>query len=194
MAQPTAPQFPPNTGGNTGDFQVPPWVGAGDTTPTPNSNAPAAGSIGGGGFPLPGGPPTENGFGQSPTNPRPIQPPTLLDRGQAPITDPDAAKAGKRKSETDREATSPSDKIGRLAANLPGRNDAALQKPTLDEKTARELAEAGTPKPWMPLVLTSFALFASLAANMYLGWIAVGIYRRYRSVVGQLHQARTVPA
>jgi hypothetical protein len=192
--QPTAPQFPNGTGGNAGDFQLPPWVGAGDSPATPNSNVPATDNVGGGGFPLQNGFPTESGAGQSPPNPRPIQPPTLYDRNQSPITDPDAAKAGRKKSETAPEEDSPSDRVGRLAANLPRRSDAASQKPTLDEKTARELAEAGAPKPWMPLVLTSFALFASLAANMYLGWIAIGIYRRYRSVVGQLHQARTAPA
>jgi hypothetical protein len=193
-SQPTAPQFPNSTGGNAGDFQLPPWVGAGDSNAMPNSSVPAAGNVGGGGFPLPNGSPTESGAGQSSPNPRPIQPPTLFDRNQAPITDPDAAKAEKKKSATVPEEDSPSDRVGRLAANLPRRNNAASQKPTLDEKTARELAEAGTPKPWMPLVMTSFALFASLAANMYLGWIAIGIYRRYRSVVGQLHQARTAPA
>ncbi len=64
--------------------------------------------------------------------------------------------------------------------------DAAALKPTIDAETAEQL-EA---KPWTPLVLTSLALFASLAANFYLGWIAVGIYRRYQDMVGQLHQAQ----
>ena len=65
--------------------------------------------------------------------------------------------------------------------------DAALKKPAIDEETAQGL----TAKPWTPLVLTSLALFASLAANLYLGWVAAGVYRRYRDVVAQLHQART---
>ncbi len=63
---------------------------------------------------------------------------------------------------------------------------AAVQKPTLDQETADELMEPA--KPWRTLVLTSMALFASLAANVYLGWVALGIYRRYREVAAQLHR------
>jgi hypothetical protein len=65
-------------------------------------------------------------------------------------------------------------------------NQAASQKPTIDEQTAKQLE----PRPWLPLVLTTLALFASLAANLYLGWVALGIYRRYRLVVDQLHHAQ----
>ena len=69
---------------------------------------------------------------------------------------------------------------------------AAMQKPTLGQQEAEELRElerqAEPAKPWKTLVLTSLALFASLAANVYLGWVALGIYRRYRDVVGQLHR------
>ena len=64
--------------------------------------------------------------------------------------------------------------------------DAAAHKPTIDPETAEQLE----PKPWTALVLTSLALFASLAANLYLGWVAAGIYRRYREVVAQLHQVQ----
>lgn len=65
----------------------------------------------------------------------------------------------------------------------------AATKPELDEKTAERLAELQTAKPWLPLLMTSMLLFASLAANAYLGWIAVGVYRRYRDVVKQLRRA-----
>lgn len=34
-------------------------------------------------------------------------------------------------------------------------------------------------KPWWPLTLAMLALFASLGGNLYLGWIAVDVYRRY---------------
>jgi len=85
---------------------------------------------------------------------------------------------------------------GQLQANARpaetlGDPDAAALKPTMDEETAKELHP---PKPWTPLVLTSLALFASLAANAYLGWIAVGIHRRYRDVVSQLRQAQASAA
>jgi hypothetical protein len=34
-------------------------------------------------------------------------------------------------------------------------------------------------KPWWPLTLAMLALFASMGGNLYLGWIAVDVYRRY---------------
>lgn len=69
---------------------------------------------------------------------------------------------------------------------LAGTSGAAFRKPELDG----ELADLSPERPWLPLVLTSLALFASLAANFYLGWVAMGIYRRYRELVVQLQQAR----
>jgi hypothetical protein len=33
-------------------------------------------------------------------------------------------------------------------------------------------------QPWMPLILTSLALFASIGANLFLGWIAWSFRRR----------------
>ncbi len=47
-------------------------------------------------------------------------------------------------------------------------------------------AAATTPesaKPWLPLWLTAVALFASLGANVYLGWIAIDVRRRWRTLV-----------
>jgi hypothetical protein len=35
--------------------------------------------------------------------------------------------------------------------------------------------------PWMPMTLTLFGLFASLGANVYLGWIVWGLRRRRQS-------------
>lgn len=71
-------------------------------------------------------------------------------------------------------------------ASLTGSNEAS-SKPVIDSETADKLMQE--PKPWMPLVLTSLGLFASLAANVYLAWIAIGTYRRYRHVVTQLRDA-----
>ncbi len=87
-------------------------------------------------------------------------------------------------------AASKKDLLASVAAQ-----DAAAQKPNLDEQAAGELKEIQRQlepeKPWSTLVLTSLALFASLATNLYLGWIALGVYRRYRDVVAQLHQFQT---
>jgi len=44
-------------------------------------------------------------------------------------------------------------------------------------------SSSGSPKPWMPLVLVSFVLFASLGGNAYLLWIAGDFRRRYRALV-----------
>lgn len=38
---------------------------------------------------------------------------------------------------------------------------------------------AASDKPWWPLTLAMLALFASMGCNLYLGWIAVDVYRRY---------------
>jgi hypothetical protein len=189
---PTPPQFSTTTDDQGGSFQIPPYVGANVPTGSPTLNNSAAGRLNNGGFPINNG--NAASGGQSPSEPRPISPPTLHDRGPAPIVDPDASKGGRKGSDTIADGGTSADRAGRLAAGVTLPKDAAFQKPTIDEKTAQELAAAEASKPWLPLVLTSFALFASLAANMYLGWIAVGIYRRYRSVVGQLHQARTATA
>ncbi|MHB8953357.1 MAG: hypothetical protein ACYC4U_10345 [Pirellulaceae bacterium] len=70
------------------------------------------------------------------------------------------------------------------------RGDAAAQKPTLDEETAERLAQLQAEHPWIPLVLTSLALFGSLAGNAYLAWVAIGIYHRYRDMCEQLHEAQ----
>ncbi len=191
--RPSPPQVSDNAGQASGSFQLPPWARATEAVP-PSHDAPSPALSPGGGWPLPTGNQPGNDATQPLSTPRPIQPPTLIDRSQPPINDPDAAKAEVHQGDGIQEESSPSDRLGRLASNVKLPTDAAAQKPTLDEKTARELAESETPKPWMPLLLTSFALFASLAANMYLGWIAIGIYRRYRNVVGQLHQARAATA
>lgn len=95
------------------------------------------------------------------------------------------AKTGDGSNRPERPTSSSRDDSD-LMAQLADADTTAMQKPAISKETAEQL-EA---EPWMPLVLTSLALFASLAANLYLGWVAVGIYRRYRDIVGQLHQAQ----
>lgn len=80
--------------------------------------------------------------------------------------------------------------LGQLADNR-GNGETAAQKPTIDKETAERLKEEmRAEQPWAPLVLTSLALFGSLAGNLYLGWIASGIYRRYRDMCDELHEAQ----
>jgi hypothetical protein len=47
--------------------------------------------------------------------------------------------------------------------------------------------DVGEPKPWLPLAGAVIALFASLGANLYLGWNTLALRSRYRSLVAQLH-------
>jgi hypothetical protein len=40
-------------------------------------------------------------------------------------------------------------------------------------------------KPWGTLTLAMLALFASMGGNLYMGWIAVDVYRRYLDVAAE---------
>lgn len=46
-------------------------------------------------------------------------------------------------------------------------------------------------RPWKTLVLTCLLLFASIGLNVYLGWIARGIYVRYRTLTLEAHGQQT---
>jgi hypothetical protein len=48
-------------------------------------------------------------------------------------------------------------------------------------------ASAGESRPWVPLIGTMLALFASLGANIYLGWNTLDLRNRYRTLAAQLH-------
>jgi hypothetical protein len=56
-----------------------------------------------------------------------------------------------------------------------GTGEPTRQAP-LPEPAAKQPEAPG--KPWLPLMLTLLALFASLGLNVFLGWIAVGLRRR----------------
>lgn len=53
-------------------------------------------------------------------------------------------------------------------------------------KASRAAAVSEEPKPWVPLVLTSLGLLVSLGANVYLGFVAWGLYGRCRRLLHQL--------
>jgi len=71
------------------------------------------------------------------------------------------------------------------ATVAPARTAAASQSSALPAWNADPSQQplSGSPKPWMPLVLVSFVLFASLGGNAYLLWIAGDFRRRYRALV-----------
>jgi hypothetical protein len=47
-------------------------------------------------------------------------------------------------------------------------------------------AENVGPQVWWPLTMTVVLLFASLGGNLYLGWLALDFYRRYRDAAWEL--------
>jgi hypothetical protein len=54
-------------------------------------------------------------------------------------------------------------------------------KPVIETESA-----AGTSRPWMPLMLTLVALFASIGANAYLVWIHQTLRMNYQAVVNRM--------
>ena len=46
-------------------------------------------------------------------------------------------------------------------------------------REASDSPSIASEKPWWPLTLAMLALFASMGGNLYMGWIAVDVYRRY---------------
>ncbi len=71
------------------------------------------------------------------------------------------------------------------ASTVSGTNDSAAgatSKPTGKRTTGRAVPSE-TPKPWLPLLFTSLALFGSLGGNLYLGWVAYTAYQKYYAAV-----------
>jgi hypothetical protein len=64
-------------------------------------------------------------------------------------------------------------------------------QPPSSEKATQEAEE---PTPWMPLILTTFALFASLGANAYIAWLAWSFFWRFRQAADDLERARSLAA
>ena len=52
------------------------------------------------------------------------------------------------------------------------------------------IKEKDPERPWTPLILTTLALFASLGANAYLGWLAWSFFWRFRDAVTESARTR----
>ena len=66
---------------------------------------------------------------------------------------------------------------------------AATASPAASSSAATASSPASPPspeKPWLPLWLTIVALFASLAANLFLAWITWDARIRYRTLLGRV--------
>ena len=83
---------------------------------------------------------------------------------------------------------------------LPSQQATFTQSPSAAISTAESKPEVKSPaktpppqtagppveeKPWIPLWITVVALFASVGANIFLGWITWDVRSRYRSLLGQ---------
>lgn len=64
-----------------------------------------------------------------------------------------------------------------------GAATSAAEPSTADANAALSDAEESA-KPWLPLTLTLFGLFASFGGNMFLGWLVWDLRRRCRSLLG----------
>jgi hypothetical protein len=53
------------------------------------------------------------------------------------------------------------------------------QQPPVKPTAAQPPRQETSARPWMPLILLALALFASLGGNVYLGWVAWEVRKRY---------------
>ncbi len=128
------------------------------------------------------------------SQPEKSAPPPLLDphgdtadNSPAPLINP-APRTVQRAAAFQDDSTSPSDADPAVRDNIfQGRagSKMAVNRPV--ESTAPAVEPS---KPWLLLVMVMGGLVASIAANVYLGWMHWETRRRYQSVVDQLHVAK----
>jgi hypothetical protein len=70
-----------------------------------------------------------------------------------------------------------------FAASAPAAGPAAANAPGKPVATPVVENSATAEKPWLSLWLTVVALFASMGANIFLGWITWDVRSRYRSLL-----------
>ncbi len=124
----------------------------------------------------------------------PVQPPKQnTDTQVSPIRDPDLSGGQLPSKEFEPqpaapEPLEPDPTSGPLVHQHAGYVEPVTSNDTGDKTPATNENPPATSssKPWLPLTLTTLALFASLGLNAYLGWIAYGIYRRYRDLADEM--------
>ncbi len=115
--------------------------------------------------------PQQPGYGQNFPVGYPQQAPTLAARNEVPPAQQNTAQP-----------TTPA------WAPPPANNQTVAQSPTTTPATAK--IEAVPERPWTPLILTTLALFASMGANAYLGWLSWSFFWRFRDAVTEAARAR----
>lgn len=98
---------------------------------------------------------------------------------------PFAARGTQRGVIEDRETSRRTFTNGQTAASHPS---ATSPSPFTTTRTTRGAIteEAVGAQVWWPLTMTVVLLFASLGGNLYLGWLAMDFYRRYRDAAWEL--------
>ncbi len=210
-AQPEGPAYdsvPLDSGaGNRWTVPTPPGTGQSDWSSSTSPVTVPSGASGGFGPQNPGGFAPQNPGGFAPQNPGGFFPvPGAVPGPQTGLPEPirgagvapdSAGDIEKTASDGSGGSGTASELAGQLASNS---TPAAAQKPAIDDAEAEKLIDEEATRrakqmqaehPWPPLVFTSLALFGSIAGNVYLGWIASGIYRRYRDMCDELHEAQT---
>jgi hypothetical protein len=94
----------------------------------------------------------------------------------ASLTQPPWSTAGGSLSETSFSAGTSKKKLPDFWADLA---EAANDPDAGFLRGASDSPTIVSDKPWWPLTLAMLALFASMGGNLYMGWIAVDVYRRY---------------
>jgi hypothetical protein len=67
------------------------------------------------------------------------------------------------------------------------------KEPQTTEETTSETDSGQTSRTWLPLTVSLLALFASLGANFYLGWMTLDIRRRFRHFAYSLRHQEEAP-
>ena len=71
------------------------------------------------------------------------------------------------------------------------RTAAATQTPPSTATVTPPAETQEAENPWLPLILTTLMLFASLGTNVFLGWLAWSFFWRFRDAVGDATRAQT---
>jgi len=111
--------------------------------------------------------------------------------GPTPIPDPESARLPTQADAGVRQVAEQPRKLEPSPVGEPLEGQQASYNKVVTEGKSANVAspsdislppEEAVTRPWMTLVLICLLLFASIGLNVYLGWIARGIYVRYRTL------------
>lgn len=77
------------------------------------------------------------------------------------------------------------------AAAAEAKAASAAQTPTVATSSESSDKNKEADEPWLPLILTTLMLFASLGTNVFLGWLAWSFFWRFRDAAGDATRAQS---